>query len=222
MSKRKGKIPTSDAELPLWGGLFATTIATNAESWEIPAAEAQAVQASYSAFMNLYTQITEGTRTEALTAAKNAAKEEFLVKVRAMVNFRLKNPKIPEAALKLLGLYRDPSRTPVGVPTVHVELTVRPSNVREHKITWRVLETGSKAVPEGFSGVVLRKQVLEEGEAVPVEQASLSYSRLLTKNNVTETFRIEDQGKRCAYAACWQNEKGEEGAWSDIIIVIVP
>ena len=89
-------------------------------------------------------------------------------------------------------------------------------------MAWRVEETGSKAVPDGYDGVVLRKQILEEGQPVPTKQAELPSSKLLTRNNWIETFRIEDQGKRCAYAACWQNGKGEEGPWSDVIVIIVP
>ena len=222
MSKKRERIPTTDTELPVWGANFTAKIAAGAEAWEIPAAEVTSLQSAYTALMGLYTQITTGTRAKALTAAKNAAKEAFLAQVRLMANFRLKNPKIPRAALADLGFDHDDTRTPIGVPPEHVGLSVRPSNVREHTVTWTVEETGKKAVPYGYDGVVLRKQVLEPGEAVPVHQASLPYSALLTKNNHVETFRIEDQGKRCAYSACWQNEKGEEGPWSDIIVVIVP
>jgi hypothetical protein len=46
------------------------------------------------------------------------------------------------------------------------------------------------------------KCVLEDGEAL--------------------LLKPEDQGKRCAYAACWQTKSGLMGPWTDIVTVLVP
>jgi hypothetical protein len=70
--------------------------------------------------------------------------------------------------------------------------------------------------------VVLRKGVLENNEALPTDPESLPSSRLLSRNNVMVNFRAEDQGKRCAYAACWQTKTGLMGPWTDITVVLVP
>ncbi|MDR0719404.1 MAG: hypothetical protein LBF78_07180, partial [Treponema sp.] len=173
--------------------------------------------------MNLYSQTSGPGRNQPLTEAKNEAKEDFKAKARVMINFRLKNPIIPKAGLVDAGVVPgDTTHTPVGTPEEHVGLTVIPTNVRQHKIAWTVEETGSKAVPEGYGGVVLRKAVLEDGEAVPVDPEALPSSKLYSRNNVTVTFRAEDQGKRCAYAACWQTKTGLMGPWTGIITVLVP
>jgi hypothetical protein len=67
-----------------------------------------------------------------------------------------------------------------------------------------------------------RHEVLEAAEAVPTDAKALGDSRLLTRNNVVLEYSPADQGKRCAYAACWQNESGAMGNWSDIVTVIIP
>ncbi|MDR1863617.1 MAG: hypothetical protein LBQ67_06840, partial [Treponema sp.] len=112
--------------------------------------------------------------------------------------------------------------TPIGPPAEHVLLLIEPIHVREHRVVWEVEETGSKAKPYGSDGVVLLRKILEHGEPVPTTVKALGESRLLTRNHVTLEYAEEDQGKRCAYAACWQNEKGDKGSWSDIMVVVIP
>jgi hypothetical protein len=216
-------LPDSDAGLAAWGANFVEKITQNAEAWEIPAAEVTALQSSYGAFTGLYVRTSGPERNKTLTKAKNEARDDFKAKVQIMVNFRLKNPIIPRAGLVDAGVNPGgDAHTPVGDPTEHVGLTVMPTNVRQHKLVWTVEETGSKAVIEGYDGVVLRKGVLEPGAAVPAQPEDLPSSNLLTRNNVIQTFRAGDQGKRCAYAACWQTKTGKMGPWSDIITVLVP
>jgi hypothetical protein len=116
----------------------------------------------------------------------------------------------------------DTTKTPIGDPSEHVLLLIEPRHVREHYLVWEVEETGSKAVPYGYGGVVLVRKVLDPADPVPTDPETMGHSRLLTKNNVTLEYTPEDQGKRCAYAACWQNKSGGMGKWSDIVTVIIP
>jgi hypothetical protein len=173
--------------------------------------------------MGLYTQVSGPGRNKTLTEAKNEARAAFLAKVSVMINFRLRNPIIPKEGLVDAGVsFGDTTHTPVGKPEEHVGLTILPTNVRQHKIVWTVEETGKKTVPKGYGGVVLRKGVLENDAALPVEPESLPSSQLLSRNNVIVNFRAEDQGKRCAYAACWQTKTGLMGPWTDITVILVP
>jgi hypothetical protein len=70
--------------------------------------------------------------------------------------------------------------------------------------------------------VVLRKGVLENDAALPTDPESLPSAKLLSRNNVIVNFRAEDQGKRCAYASCWQTKTGLMGPWTDITVILVP
>jgi hypothetical protein len=217
------KIPDSDAELAAWGDNFTAKITLNAEAWEIPAAEAAALQSSFGAFVSLHLQVSGPGRNKTLTKAKNEAREIFKAKARIMINFRLQNPIIPAVGLVDAGVaVPDTIHTPVGTPTEHVGLIIIPTNLRQHKLVWTVEETGSKAVPDGYGGVVLRKGILEPGEALPELPEDLPSSGLLSRNNVTMNFRASDQGKRCAYSACWQTKTGLMGPWTTITPVLVP
>jgi hypothetical protein len=223
MSRRTGSIPGSDAELAVWGGNFTAKITQNANAWEIPPAEAAALQAVYAVFMGLYAQASGPGRNKTLTKAKNEARDSFVAKAQAMIGFRLKNPVIPKSGLVDAGVdVPDATHTPVGKPAEHVGLTVIPTNVRQHKIVWTVEETGSKAVPKGYGGVVLRKGVPESDEAMPTKPEDLPSSELYSRNNIIVNFRAEDQGKHCVYAACWQTKTGLMGPWTDIITILVP
>jgi hypothetical protein len=223
MSNGARYLPDSDAELVAWGANFTDKITENAAAWEIPAAEASALRNSYGAFTALYLQTTGPGRNKTLTKAKNDAKDDFVAKVKIMVNFRLKNPIIPQTGLVDAGVSSgNTTHTPVGAPKEHVGLTIIPTNVRQHKIVWTVEETGSKAVPEGYGGVVVRKGVLENGAALPTDPEALPSSELHSRNNITIGFRAEDQGKRCAYAACWQTRTGLTGPWTAVTPVLVP
>jgi hypothetical protein len=101
-------------------------------------------------------------------------------------------------------------------------LLIEPAHEREHRVVWKVEETGSKARPYGYGGVLLVRRILESGEALPGSVKALGDSRLLTKNRVILEYGPEDQGKRCAYAACWQTKSGGKGGWSDIIAAVIP
>ena len=217
-------IPQSYSGFRAWITNFMHEITVNGEAWGLPAAEITALGTEVTAYLSIDAFAESAEATRPARKQRETAFKAVVKKVRRFVNkFVNNNDAIGPAARAALGVtVYDGARTPVGVPWEHVGLTILPANAREHLIKWTVQETGSKAVPGGYDGVVLRKQVLEDGEPVPEEQAALSYSKLLTRNNWIETFRTQDQGKRCAYTACWQNEKGEEGPWSDVIIVIVP
>ncbi|MDR1900616.1 MAG: hypothetical protein LBQ55_11440 [Treponema sp.] len=143
--------------------------------------------------------------------------------LRAFVQRYLKyDPVTDEERDELEIPRRGAAGTRAGEPTEHVLLLIEPVHAREHKIVWEVEETGSKARPYGYGGVVLVRKILEHGENVPTDPEALSAGRLLTRNNVILHYPPEDQGKRCAYAACWQNKAGATGKWCSVVAAVIP
>ncbi|MHC6202009.1 hypothetical protein ACYULU_02295 [Breznakiellaceae bacterium SP9] len=63
---------------------------------------------------------------------------------------------------------------------------------------------------------------LEPEETVPIDPSTLLESKLLISTPRIEEFLPSDQGKRAVYAAAWQNEKGEQGPFSDVQVHIIP
>jgi hypothetical protein len=103
-----------------------------------------------------------------------------------------------------------------------VEFAVRPVNAREHRIDFWDEASGKKAIPYGYSGALFFRKVLEPAEGVPASPSELPESKLITATPHIEEFLPSDQGKRAAYAACWQNGKGERGPFSDLQVHVVP
>jgi hypothetical protein len=65
-------------------------------------------------------------------------------------------------------------------------------------------------------------QIIEKYDAPPADHNALTRSVLATRTPHTFEFTEEERGKTVYMAACWQNEKGQKGPWSEIVSAIVP
>jgi hypothetical protein len=188
----------------------------------IPPAAEEALDASYAEWYAAYAPTLDNP-TSVQIREKNRVRKVTEKALRRFIQRYLKDDPVTAEERDALGVTNDDtSKTPIGEPPEHVLLIIKPAQSGEHLVNWEVLETGSKAVPYGYDGVVLVRRVLENDEPVPVNASALADSRLLTKNNVIVGFRPEDRGKRCVYCACWQNKKGDMGRWCDIVLTYIP
>ncbi|MDR1899952.1 MAG: hypothetical protein LBQ55_08100 [Treponema sp.] len=227
MPHGKDYVPAKDADFDRFFKKVAQTTAaktsgTNPPWYHIPAAAVTELITAYSDWYTAYSN-TFNDPTSPVIREKNRVRKVTERTLRHFIQRYLKDDPVTAQERDELGIPNpDPIPSPIGRPTEHVLLLIEPIHVREHRVIWEVEETGGKAKPYGYDGVVLLRRILEPGEAVPATVKALGDSRLLTKNRVVLEYTAEDQGKRCAYAACWQNEKGEKGDWSDIIVVVIP
>jgi hypothetical protein len=65
-------------------------------------------------------------------------------------------------------------------------------------------------------------QIIEKYDAPPADHNALTRSVLATRTPHTFEFTEEERSKTVYMAACWQNEKGQKGPWSEIVSAIVP
>jgi hypothetical protein len=72
------------------------------------------------------------------------------------------------------------------------------------------------------SGVVLAFKILEDGEPVPERGEDLTNTELITSSPQVKDYSPDMAGKRVAYSAAWQNEKGERGPFSDVQVQVIP
>jgi hypothetical protein len=70
--------------------------------------------------------------------------------------------------------------------------------------------------------VVLACKVLEDGEPVPERGEDLPDTELVTSSPHVKDYPPHLAGKRVAYSAAWQNEKGEKGKFSDVQVHVIP
>jgi hypothetical protein len=227
MAHGKDYVPARDADFDKFFKKITQVTAskTNGQSppwYHIPPAVVTELTTSYGDWYTAYSA-TFNSPTSPVIREKNRVRKVEEKALRRFIQRYLKDEPVTDEERDEINIpNRDTTPTPIGKPPEHVLLIIEPRHVREHHVVWEVQETGSKARPYGYSGVVLVRKVLEAAEAVPADAKALGDSRLLTRNNVVLEYSPADQGKRCAYAACWQNESGAMGNWSDIVTVIIP
>jgi short subunit dehydrogenase-like uncharacterized protein len=73
-----------------------------------------------------------------------------------------------------------------------------------------------------MNGVVLSRKTLEDGEAVPETGEQLPDTELMTSSPHVIDYPPNLAGKRVAYSAAWQNEKGKKGKFSDVQTHVIP
>jgi hypothetical protein len=213
-------LPQGEDELLDWGENFSSLVTANAESLEIPTAEAKGVQTSFDSFKALHAQAVSPAKNPIITAQKNAAKDEFIHLVREMVRFRFANPIITDAIRVQYGLHvKDPTHTPHGPPTTRPDFALSDKDFRRLNVDFHDQDSTSKAKPYGINGAVISWSVLE---SPPVGPEELSKAILATRTPHTLEFEEAERGKTVYVALQWQNAKGQKGPWSETLSAIVP
>jgi hypothetical protein len=109
--------------------------------------------------------------------------------------------------------------TPVPVPESRPVLEIHPTASRTVQVAFHDNAGLTKARPKGVTGAVIRWDILDEP---PRTADSLTRSVFDTKSPYTFVFD-EDQRKQTLYlAAAWQNTRGQQGPWSDIVSTVIP
>jgi hypothetical protein len=213
-------IPRKDSELVSWSANFTEKVTENAAAWEIPAGEVADLQTGNDTFATLQKKADSPAKNSIIIAEKNVARKTLVTRIRALANFRLKNPVITDAQRIALGLHvRSATYTTVGVPTTRPELDIDVVDFRRLKIIFHDMGSGSKAKPYGIIGAVIIFAVLD---TPPANLSALTRSVLATRTPHILEFTEEERGGTVYIATCWQNEKGEQGPWSEIESAIVP
>ena len=213
-------IPHRDSELVAWSANFTAQIAANATAWEIPAADVTALQTADAAFAALHAKADSPAKTTVIVAEKNVARKTLVEKIRALADFRLKNPVITDPQRVAMGLHvRDTTPTTIDVPKTYPDLTLEAADPRSVKGKFHDHGSAGNARPYGTGGAVIIFAVLD---TPPANTDALIHSVLATRTPHIFNFSEEERGKTLYAAACWQNERGQKGPWSDIVKAIIP
>ncbi|MDR2120815.1 MAG: hypothetical protein LBP64_08070 [Tannerella sp.] len=217
---RKDYLSRKDSELVIWGDNFVNLANTNATAWGIPKDEITALQTAQTEFKTLQAKADSPAKTSIIVAEKNASRKRLVTKIRAMVDFRMKNPVITDAQRIALGLHvQDKTHTPIPAPHASPALRLTVQALRRISAEFRDPSIAGKAKPYGVNGAVIVYAVLA---APPANPDALAHSVLATRTPHTLEFAEEERGKTVYVAACWQNEKGQKGPWSEIESAIIP
>jgi hypothetical protein len=213
-------IPQKDSELVAWSTNFTTEVVIHAPAWDIPSDEVSDLQIANTTFATLHAKADSPAKNSIIVAEKNAARKTLVTMIRALADFRLRNPIITDAQRIALGLHvRDTTPTTIDVPKNRPELNIDVLDVRRLKVVFHDMGSDSKAKPYGVNGAVIVYAVLD---TPPADITLLTRSVLATRTPHTLEFTEEERGKTVYVAICWQNEKGQRGPWSEIESAIIP
>jgi hypothetical protein len=213
-------IPKKDSALLLWVANFVNVVSANATDWNISSEEVSGLSDARTNFADLLGQAESPLRNKVIVAQKNAARSALISGIRALVNFKLRNPVITDAQRLAMGLHvRDTTPTSVPVPTTRPELNIDVLDARRLKLLFRDMGSESKAKPYGVNGAVVVYDVLD---TPPTSINSLVRNVLATRTPYVLEFDESERGKRVYFAICWQNKKGKRGPWSEIESAVVP
>jgi hypothetical protein len=134
------------------------------------------------------------------------------------------NENMTDADIIACGLEpRDKTKTPIGAPTSVPNMILRP--MTSHNIKGRFIhasgDDGSKKQnkPDGVKSV---KVAIFVGKNIPVEPDN--YGRFIdsTRVDVVIPFTSDLKGQDVTIAACWVNEKEQQGDWCEPFTMVIP
>ena len=220
-------IPGADAAFDAFFHTFRTYVTGKCQgagaAWtHIPAGKVLEIVNGYAAWNDAWL-VTQSSHTPAQTREKNRVRDREERNLRKFIqryiyvdepvtDFDRDNMNLPN---------RDIIPTPHEAVNEHAVMTHRPHADLEILFEFRVEETGARAIPEGYNGVVLYTRPLEEGEAVPDRMAILE-SKLVTRAYWIERFDSRLKGRRVAVTTAWENSRGVEGQRCEVEVVTVP
>ncbi|MDR1371863.1 MAG: hypothetical protein LBJ17_01870 [Dysgonamonadaceae bacterium] len=218
--KRHDFIPKKDSELVAWAINFCAQIIANAIRWLIPQPEVDELMENCDRFCKLHDRADSPAKNAIIVAEKNAARKTLVTNIRALANFRLKNPIITDAERIAMGLHvHDATPSSIPVPTTRPVILLKVLDVRRISAHFSDIDSSSKARPYGIIGAVVAYSVLD---TPPADPNALTRTVLATRTPHTLEFTEEERGKTLYTAICWENEKGQKGPWSEIESAIIP
>jgi hypothetical protein len=130
------------------------------------------------------------------------------------------HPPVTDADRDNMGVpNRNGNRRPQNRPAERVEFSFRLKGIRQLQLDFRVQGASNKERPAHYAGAVVVWDVLNEAPAHPKD---LTNHALACRTPYAINFDGTQRGKRGYAALCWENEKGQRGAWSEVKAAIVP
>ena len=219
-----GYIPRHDADFNTWFKNIVDYVAIKTGSpdheWEyIPQSVTTELNEAYTDWLGNYEQ-TLVPHTPAITTNKNNARTRSERVIRAFVQRFLHWPPVTDGDRVNMNIpNRSNTRTQHHEVTEIVELDLTLRNIREILVEFWVKGSTSKAKPTGYDGAVLVWDVLD---TPPERPEALTRHTMASRTPHAIQFDETERGKTVYVALAWQNERGNTGAWSEILSTVIP
>lgn len=189
-------------------------------AWGIPGEAVTELAALTTAADEAFEQVNSRLRGPFARTKNKEAFAALALKMRAMKDRYFKIPPLAAPDFISLGLRpRDTIRTSHIEVTDLVEFVIVLRYIREINIDFWIKGASHKAKPANHDGAVIIWDVLEKP---PVRHDELNRHILATRTPCSLHFAESERGKTAYIAACWQNNRGNTGQWSEIQSAIIP
>jgi hypothetical protein len=223
-NKHEYYMPLGVHEFLIWAKNFVEVARANKTAFGFTDAELDPLKTGVDGLDAALLKADGETATKEDLRYKNTVFEDVRHQFQTFVNTQVKyNDKIDnEGRANLRTHIPDTTRTTIPAPADLALLRITPLEGHGHRIDFVSAATGKKSIPYGMSGVALACKILEDGEPVPETGEQLPDTELITGSPHEKRYPPNMAGKRAAYAAAWQNKKGEKGKFSDVQVQVIP
>lgn len=214
-------LPTREAELLTFCTSFDEQINNTPEAFGLTAAQAANYSTLFTAFAAKYQAANDGTtRTPAVIAAKNTAKEALITDTRKLAKLIQATPSVTDEQRAGLGLHiPSDERIPVPVPSTKPVIEIK--DIDGHLVYLRLHDNTDTAnrKPEGVAGAVLYTFV---GESAPTSVDDWKWNGTTSKLNATIEFDPDlEPGTKVWITAAWANAKLETGQACPAVSLVI-
>lgn len=215
-------VPTKDAELLAWAGNADTRITASPATFGTTAGFATSYHALYLAYSVAYAAVsTDGARSKALTAQKDATKRALTTASRELYALVQGNLSVTDANKVLLDVrIRKTEPTPVPPPTAKPSVEVL--EVSGHAVRVRFKNTelaGGRGLPVGSIGLNVFTHV---GPTAPADAAGWKFEAGTGRLDVTLTFASDlAPGTKVWVTGFFFNRRKESGPAADPVGVLL-
>lgn len=216
-------IPAKLTDQQAWLANFQLYVRDNFLALGLTQADADAVDASITAYINAYTLAqTAETRTPATIAGFVAQQENTLVLVRQYAQIVNNNPAVTDEARAAAQItIRKTDKTPISAPVTWPVLTILAALPLQHKISYRDSSAPTlkvRAKPFGATHMALYRHV---GATPPADPADAPFVALYTR----VPFYVEQDpanvGQTAYYYGRWVTGTGLEGPLSPVAAMTI-
>jgi hypothetical protein len=207
-------IPMKDALLVPWASNFATRISAEGNPYGISTGQQTEMTARTAAFTDAYNALmdarADGTRSAAMTQAKDTSKESLLLLARELYGIISSNPSISDADKILAGVHVRATPSPVPAPVVSPGVDVM--SVVARTVTVNIHDSASstkRGKPSGCKSAFVYSYV---GAEYPSDPALWNFEGATTKPKFQVVFDGSvPSGATVWITAAWANGKQELG-----------
>jgi hypothetical protein len=218
----KDFIPSKDADFAQWASNLMDYLGQKLNQYGITQNAYESVRVLYDQFAAAYALAENPlTRTSAAVVGKRETRTAFTAALRLFLKGNVTyNNQVGDVDRTNMGLpVYDSSHSPVPPPSTYPDMAIDSSVIRRLSVHYHDHGSNRRGKPAGVQGAIVRWGILEN---VPNGVEELPHSALDTRSPYTLDFEDKQRGSKVYFCLAWQNNKGEQGPWSEIECAIVP